>query len=93
MTTFLLIPGAGGDARYWNYVVPRLEELGHTAIAVDLPAQDESAGWAEYTHTVVTALGDADPHTTIVVAHSMGAYVAPLVAERYPYAYWCSSTP
>jgi len=84
MTTFLLIPGAGGDASFWRYVVPVLHGLGHAAIPVDLPAQDESAGWAEYTDTALAALGDADPRTTVVVGHSMGAYVAPLVAERVP---------
>lgn len=84
MTTFLLIPGAGGDARSWSRLVPRLEELGHEAIAVDLPAQDESAGWAAYTEAALTALGPADPRATVVVAHSMGAYAAPLVAQRVP---------
>jgi len=84
VTTFLLIPGAGGDARSWSRLVPRLQERGHDAIAVDLPAQDESAGWAEHAQVAITALGRADPRTTVVVAHSMGAYVAPLVADRVP---------
>ncbi len=84
MTTFLLIPGAGGDAHHWDHLVPRLAELRHTAIPVDLPAQDETAGWAEYTDVALAALGDADPHDTVVVGQSMGAYVAPLVAERVP---------
>jgi pimeloyl-ACP methyl ester carboxylesterase len=84
MTTFLLIPGAGGDAAYWNHLVPRLERLGHTAVPVDLPAQDETAGWVEYTDVALAALGDADPRSTVVVGQSLGAYVAPLVAERVP---------
>ena len=46
--TFLLIPGAGGSAWYWHRVVAALEARGHEAIAVALPAEDESAGWAEY---------------------------------------------
>lgn len=61
-----------------------LEALGHTAIPVDLPAQDEAAGWVEYTDAAVAALGAADPRSTVVVAQSMGAYVAPLLAERLP---------
>jgi hypothetical protein len=44
MTTFVLIPGAGGAAWYWHRVVPLIERAGHEAIAVDLPAEDESAG-------------------------------------------------
>ena len=58
MTTFLLVPGAGGDAHHWDHLVPRLAELGHTAIPVDLPAQDESAGWAEYTDVALAAGSD-----------------------------------
>jgi hypothetical protein len=34
MTTFVLIPGAGGAAWYWHRIVPRLREAGHQAIAV-----------------------------------------------------------
>lgn len=47
MTTFVLIPGAGGAAWYWHRVVPLIERAGHEAIAVDLPAEDESAGLPE----------------------------------------------
>ena len=34
MTTYLLIPGAGGTAWYWHLVVPLLQEAAHEAIAV-----------------------------------------------------------
>src|SRR6059058_1925100 len=37
MSTFTLIPGAGGVAWYWHRVVARLSACGHEAIAVDLP--------------------------------------------------------
>ncbi len=45
MATFLLVPGAGGDARLWRRLVPELEALGHEAMAVSLPAGDDAAGW------------------------------------------------
>ena len=37
MSTFVLIPGAGGVAWYWHRVVPLLTAAGHEAIPVDLP--------------------------------------------------------
>ena len=44
MATYVLIPGAGGDAWYWHRVVPELEARGHDVVAVDLPAADEFGG-------------------------------------------------
>ncbi len=38
MATFVLIPGAGGDAWYWHLVVPELEAQGHHVVAVASPA-------------------------------------------------------
>jgi len=44
VTSFVLIPGAGGSAWYWHRVVPLLRAAGHEAAAVDLPGDDEGAG-------------------------------------------------
>ena len=55
MTTFVLVPGAGGQAWYWHRVVERLEARGHEAVAVDLPATDEGARLEDYVRTVVDA--------------------------------------
>ena len=47
MTTFVLIPGAGGAGRvYWSEVVAELEARGHAAIAVEIDGADPSAGAA-----------------------------------------------
>lgn len=82
MTTYVLIPGAGGDARHWHLLEPELRGLGHDVVSVDLPADDDSAGLAEYADTVVEAIcGRTD---LILVAHSMGGLTAPLVCERLP---------
>ncbi len=67
MSTYVLIPGAGGTAWYWHLVVPLLQEAGHEAIAVDLPGDDESAGLPEYTRLVVDAIGERDD--VVIVAH------------------------
>ncbi len=78
MSTYVLIPGAGGTAWYWHLVVPLLQEAGHEAIAVDLPGDDESAGLPEYTRLVVDAIGERDD--VVIVAQSLGGFTAPLVA-------------
>ena len=57
MTTFILIPGAGGAAWYWSRVAPLLTAAGHEAIAVDLPADDPAAGLSAYADLVVDAIG------------------------------------
>jgi hypothetical protein len=82
MSTFVLIPGAGGAAWYWHRVVDRLRQAGHETIAVDLPADDPAAGLPEYTAMVVDAIGDRDD--VVLVAQSLGGFTAPLVAERVP---------
>jgi pimeloyl-ACP methyl ester carboxylesterase len=80
--TYVLIPGAGGDAWYWHRLVAELERRGRDAVAVDLPAGDDAAGWAEYADAVVAAArGVAEP---VLVAQSMGGFTAPIVAERLP---------
>ena len=78
--TFVLIPGAGGDARYWYLVVRGLEARGNDVVAVSLPAGDDSAGWKEYAGVAVDAVGDRTG--VIVVAQSLGGFSAPLVCER-----------
>jgi pimeloyl-ACP methyl ester carboxylesterase len=87
MTTFVLIPGAGGQAWYWHRVVPRLSFLGHDAVAVDLPSGDEDARLEDYVRTVVQAVPpgsarEAGGRGLAVVGQSLGGLVAPIVAER-----------
>ena len=78
--TFVLIPGAGGDERFWHLVVRRLQDRGHDAIPVSLPAGDDSAGWMEYADAAVEAVGDRTG--VILVAQSLGGFSAPMVCER-----------
>jgi pimeloyl-ACP methyl ester carboxylesterase len=80
MSTFVLIPGAGGVAWYWHRVVPLLREAGYEAIAVDLPGDDERAGLAAYADRVVDAIGERAE--VILVAQSLGGFTAPLVCAR-----------
>jgi pimeloyl-ACP methyl ester carboxylesterase len=78
-STFVLIPGAGGAAWYWHLVAAELVQRGHDALAVELPADDESAGLRSYADAVLAAAGDR--RDAVLVAQSMGAFTAPLVAE------------
>jgi pimeloyl-ACP methyl ester carboxylesterase len=55
VTNFVLVPGAGGRSWYWHRVVPLLRSRGHRAVAVDLPADDDSAGPRDYAEAVVAA--------------------------------------
>jgi alpha-beta hydrolase superfamily lysophospholipase len=80
MTTFLLVPGAGGDGWFWHRLVEVLAARGHRAVAVTLPAADESAGLAAYADTIVDAGRDAGP--VVLVAQSMGGFSAPLAVDR-----------
>jgi Alpha/beta hydrolase family len=81
-TTYILIPGAGGDAWYWQLLTDHLEVRGHEVLAVSLPASDDSAGWAEYADTIVGAIGDRTG--VILVAQSLGGFSAPLACVRVP---------
>jgi len=81
-TTFILIPGAGGEAWYWHLVVPRLRQRGHEAIAVELPAADDAAGLPEYAQAVLAAIGERASEQVVLVAQSLAGFTAPLVCQR-----------
>lgn len=80
--TFVLIPGAGGQAWYWHLVVPLLDAAGHRTIAVELPAGDQAAGIGEYVDVVLDAVGDASSGDLVVVGQSLGAFTAVGVCTR-----------
>ena len=82
MSTFVLIPGAGGVAWFWHRLEPLLAAAGHEVIAVDLPADDEEAGLPEYADLVVAAMGERDD--VVLVAQSLGGFTALAAAARVP---------
>ena len=83
MATYVLIHGAGSDAWYWHLVAPQLEARGHDVVAMDLPCDDDSAGFEEYRDTVLAAIGTRRDDL-ILVAQSLAGFTAPLVCERVP---------
>jgi pimeloyl-ACP methyl ester carboxylesterase len=80
VATFVLIHGGGSSAWDWHLVAPALRQRGHDPVAVDLPCEDETAGWSEYVDTVVRAVGGR--RELVVVGHSLGGFTAPLVTTR-----------
>jgi len=80
MTTFVLVPGAGGVGWYWHLVAERLGAAGHAAVAVDLPGADPAAGLHEYSDLVLAAANGRD--AVVLVAQSMGAFTALAACER-----------
>ncbi len=74
----VLIHGSFHGAWCWERLRPHLEQLGHRVTAMDLPVTEAGRGAADYAQTVVEAIDDAT--APVVVAHSMGGLVAPLVA-------------
>lgn len=78
MTTFGLLHGAWHGAWCWERLTPELERAGHRVVAMDLPIDDPHAGLAEYAGAALAALPE-DPDT-VLVGHSLGASVIPLVA-------------
>ncbi|MEV3936332.1 alpha/beta hydrolase [Glycomyces sp. NPDC049804] len=78
--TFVLIHGGASSSWDWHLVDPVLRELGHDVIAVDLPFEDAGNGIGELADAVVAA--SAGRPRPVVVAHSFGGLVAPVVCSR-----------
>ena len=81
--TFVLVHGAADGAANWDEVTAALRGRGHRVVAVDLPCEDDAAGFEQYADTVVGAIG-SDARDLVVVGHSLGGFTATLVADRVP---------
>ena len=80
--TFVPIHAGGDGAWSWHLLENEMRDRGHDMVAIDLPADDESAGLWDYADAVVEAVGDRTD--LVVVAHSFGGFTAPLVCARVP---------
>ena len=83
MSVFILVHGAWHGAWCWDRFVPELEALGHETITMDMPVDDGAATFSDYAQVVVDAAADAGDDA-VVVGHSLGSMVIPLVAARRP---------
>ncbi len=79
--SFVLVPGAGGNAGYWQLVEPLIQKAGFRSVAVSLPNWP-GATFADHADAIVAA-ADA-PEEVTLVAQSMGAFSAPLTCDRLP---------
>lgn len=79
--SFVLVPGAGGNAGYWQLVEPLLQQAGYDSVAVSLPNWP-GATFADHADAIVAAAGA--PEEVTLVAQSMGAFSAPLTCDRLP---------
>ncbi len=94
MATFALVHGAWFGGWCWTPLAVELRKMGHTVVAPDLPIEDPEAGIAEYAAAIERALDDAGAHDggtlagedVILVGHSIGGLVIPVVAEHRPIA-------
>ena len=87
--TFILIHGAWQGAWAWETIVPRLNALGHEAIAVDLPGNGHNplppseVNLERYAAHVVELI-DATDGPIIMLGHSMGGTAAAQACELRP---------
>lgn len=81
---FVLIHGGFHGAWCWDRTVPELENLGHAAIAIDLPGhgqrRDEDSTLANRRDAIVEVLRDGD----VLVGHSGGGFDITLAADAVP---------
>jgi len=80
---FVLVHGGAHCAWCWDRLLYEIDDLGHQAIAMDLPGHGsrvrETSTIAGYRKAVVELLDPGD----ILVGHSMGAMVATLAADVF----------
>lgn len=81
MATIAIIHGAGSQGSDWRLVAAELRERGHDPVLVDLPCEDP-VGLDGYAGAVIEAIGERDD--VVLVAHSLGGLIAPVVATRIP---------
>ena len=82
MSIFALVHGAWHGPWCWDRVVGPLREHGHEVLVPDLPSEDTELGLQDYADAIERELGDAQD--VVLVPHSLGGLVGPVVAGRRP---------
>lgn len=85
----ILVHGAYHGPWCWDLLTPELERLGHRVTTPEMPINDPTIGAARYAESIIGALDavDVEGHSDrrpVVVGHSMGGLVIPLVAAARP---------
>jgi pimeloyl-ACP methyl ester carboxylesterase len=95
MATFALVHGGWHGAWCWERLTPFLLQAGHAVVAMDLPIDDNTASFDTYAD-VACAVLDECSDDLMLVGHSYGGMVIPLVAARRPVrhlVYLCAYVP
>ena len=80
--TYVLVPGAGGMASFWDPVRREMDARGLASVAVDLPGDDPAKGLPDYVDLVVAAASGLDD--IVLVGQSLGGFSASWAADRLP---------
>jgi len=80
--TYVMVPGAGGMASFWDPVRRELDARGIASVAVDLPGDDADKGLPDYVDLVIDAAEGFDE--VVLVAQSLGGFSASWAADRLP---------
>jgi pimeloyl-ACP methyl ester carboxylesterase len=83
VSTFILVHGAWHGGWCWQGLVPQLEARGHRSVVMDLPVEDGDATFEDYAEAVLASY-PANLEDGVLVGHSLGAMVLPLVAASRP---------
>lgn len=83
MSLFCLVHGAYLGAWCWDLLIPELQAHGHKTVAMDLPIDDPSATLSDFADAVMGAIPPGEDDI-ILVGHSFGGTVIPLVASQRP---------
>ncbi|OYU73057.1 MAG: alpha/beta hydrolase, partial [Alphaproteobacteria bacterium PA3] len=87
---FILVHGAMHGAWCWQKVIPFLERLGHSVLAVDLPGRQGKGkpGWGLTLQHYVDDLANTVDHEqgkVVLVGHSLAGMSIAAVAEKMPH--------
>jgi pimeloyl-ACP methyl ester carboxylesterase len=83
VSTFVFVHGAWHGAWCWSRLLPEMEARGHRSVVMDLPVDDGSATFEDYANAVLASY-PAELEDAVLVGHSLGAMVLPLVATSRP---------